>query len=151
MRGIYCFDEVKKMTESISGIIDVIAKTGGMKVKGSDFWFNPAEGIKKYAALLKVGDMVNMFYEDGHSPNSKKVTMIKKLATGTEPPKAPFKAREYIDKDRAMIRMNAMNNAVALMNLKVQLKEIEEFGLGDVTAIAREIEDFILEVAIKKG
>ena len=139
------------MTESITGYVDVIAKTGGIKIKGSDFWFNPMPETKQYASMLKVGDMVNFLYEDGHSPNSKKVTMIKKLDVGSANAKTPFKAKEYIDKDRAMIRMNAMNNAVALMNLKVQLKEIEEFGLGDVTAIAREIEDFILEVAIKKN
>ena len=96
--------EMKK----IAGQIEVIAKTGGIKLDSyKEVWFNPEDNCKNYARGLIKGDIVEFEVDEGHN-----IHFIKKLAK-----QGPKQATEtdWEGKEHRMIRMNAGRSAQAIM------------------------------------
>ena len=52
------------MNRNVKGKVGVVAKTKGMKLVGSDSWYNPTVGCKKKVDAGLLGKMVEFVIDD---------------------------------------------------------------------------------------
>ena len=94
-----------------TGKINFVAKTGGIKLEGSDEWLNPSEKAKEYVKPELKGKTVELDLDD----KGKVFSFIKEVKTEVKEPSKPFnKSAEQPDwnkKDRYIRAQSASKDA----------------------------------------
>jgi len=111
------------MTKTIQGIISYIANTKGIKLEGSDLWFNPkGEAIKLIVPELKGCKVELIVYDE----EKRYFSEIKLLEAAKNEPEVLGKEDYWKNKEqRDIIREKKLSNGAAL-NTAIEILKFSE-------------------------